>query len=883
MVSIYQRLKKIGIISSLVICLLAASGLVMSYIFRDEAIQFAIESINKQVNSRIQVQSAHFSIFRKFPNASVEFRQVEMSPAKGFNTDDFDMQYSRNLLSAESIFAEMNLFRLLKKDFRITKIEVRNGKINLLTDMQNRHNFMFWKTRQSADSAASAPVELQNVALRDVDVYYNHKQSSTVISIYAEKTWLNGRFNSQQYSLGVNWQGTVQHFSVDGNIFIRNKAIELSGELDVDSNMFTILKSNLALAKMRMDVSGGFSAGDVVDLNLHVEGKRLDYASLASLAPDQYSNRLRDYPGKGIFSFSAGITGRAGNGNSPRVEVKFAMEKGNIAYRPNNVNMSNLSFNGTFATGGKNKTATTGLHVNSFSCNIGNSSLKGSLSMRNFKTPSVSVKVSGNADIDYLYRFMPIKQIEYAGGKMDGNLSVTAQLKRMPLKSADDIGQLDIQGVLNLNDAVIGLNGRPYRFGHVNGALAFGKTIHAENVSFVLNGNDFLVDGHIGKFVPYLLNRSKTMHFDGTVVSQRLCVDSLLFSEKTAATDNRNQDGTPSRLPENISFGIDLAVKTFRYQNFEAANVNAKLAYQPGTLAMRSVKLAAMSGNVTGSGTIINDAAGNLRMFGESAIRDIDIRKMFRTFGNFSQNAVRAEHLNGALSGDISFVVGWDHKMRLRKEDIAVESSLKLIGGELTGFEPMYSLSRFIALEELKNIKFSTLYTQVFVKNRQITLPETNIETSAFNISGSGIHHFDNSYTYHVKILLSELLAAKARKAKRENSEHEYIETDGKRTSLYLKITGQEDKFKISYDKVSARAAVASDINREKQVLRTILKEEFGWFKRDTANQPAAPANTGKLRFTFDDDPPQETAPETPAKKQKQWGEEEEKIKVDWE
>jgi hypothetical protein len=192
--------------------------------------------------------------------------------------------------------------------------------------------------------------------------------------------------------------------------------------------------------------------------------------------------------------------------------------------------------------------------------------------------------------------------------------------------------------------------------------------------------------------------------------------------------------------------------------------------------------------------------------------------------------------------------------MRLLQDEVAVEGLMNLNGGELVNFEPMNNLSRFVALEELQNIRFSNLQTRISVRNRKITFPQTDILSSAFDITGSGEHLFDNSYTYRVKILLSELLAAKARRAKRENRENEYTEDGGKRTALYLKVTGKGEDFKISYDTQSVKASIAEDIRNEKQTLKSILKEEFGWFRKDTLVKPVTPENTGKLRFTFDDD-----------------------------
>ncbi len=881
-----RYLKKIIIGFSAVIVLTVSAGAVVSYFFEDEVVRFVIESINENVNSRIRVQSARFSLFRKFPGAAVEFRHVEMSPARDFDTLSFDAQYGRRLLSAESVFAELNLFRLLRKDFRITKIEVCNGNINMLTDKNGRHNFIFWKTTETTDGK-STPIELQNVTLRNVGVYYGHKRSNTVISLHAEKAHLNGRFASRQYSLGADWEGAVRLFSVDGDVYIRDKALELSGKLDADGDKFTIRKSEITLAQMKMNVSGGFATGDAVDLDLHFEGDRLDYASCVSLLPEQYGRLLSDYPGKGIFDFSANIKGLAGNGKRPRVEAKFGMEKGLIARRNTKIKLSDLSFSGTFTSGEQNKRATSVLNVRNFGCNIGGGVVKGSLLLRDFSNPKAVLKINGSADLEQLHQFIRLKDIAFAKGRVNADLTAEARLKRLSLEKAEDIDRLDVTGSLKLGDASIVLSNRKYRIAAINGDIRFDKQITSKNLSFVVNGNDFKVDGSMERLIPYMLRRNKTMFLNAKVASRNLCVDSLLASGAANAKPaaGKPSESAPLLLPENIIFDIDLTASAFRYQKLEAEDLRTHITYQPRVMSVRSINFSAMSGKVIGSGTVANDAANNIFVLGETMLDRIDIRRLFQSFDNFSQNVVRAEHLKGRLSGDIGFAVGWDNKMRLRKDEIKVESKLELAGGELTGFEPMENLSRFVALEELQNIRFSTLRTQISIRNGEITLPETNIESSTVNISGSGTHLFDNSYTYRVKVLLSELLAAKARKAKRENHENEYAEDGGKRAAIYLKVTGKGDDFKIAYDRQSARASVATDIKREKQSLKNMLNEEFGWFKKDSLPQPAASSNTGKLRFTFEDEPQKETATDKGNKRsgREKQNKDEEKIKVEWE
>ena len=58
---------------------------------------------------------------------------------------------------------------------------------------------------------------------------------------------------------------------------------------------------------------------------------------------------------------------------------------------------------------------------------------------------------------------------------------------------------------------------------------------------------------------------------------------------------------------------------------------------------------------------------------------------------------------------------------------------------------------------------------------------------------------------------------------------------DSRRASIHLSIDGKADDYSIKYDKKEAIAAIKEDLEKEKNTLKTILNEEFGWFKKDSA------------------------------------------------
>ena len=227
----------------------------------------------------------------------------------------------------------------------------------------------------------------------------------------------------------------------------------------------------------------------------------------------------------------------------------------------------------------------------------------------------------------------------------------------------------------------------------------------------------------------------------------------------------------------------------------------------------------------------------------------------FVSFNNFGQDFIKAENLAGSLSGNLSILLPLDSMLNPNVKSTTAEGKYTLTDGELKNFDPVKSLSRFIELSELENIKFSKLENDFYIRNNYIAIPQMDIQSSAADFAVSGKHDFDNNYEYHVKTYLSELLSKKVKKNKKYSAEFGAVEEDGLgRTSIFLKITGKGEDFKVEYDIKAASGNIKKGFKTEKENLKSILNKEYGWFRKDsTIKQETAPRPIFRIEWDESD------------------------------
>ena len=282
----------------------------------------------------------------------------------------------------------------------------------------------------------------------------------------------------------------------------------------------------------------------------------------------------------------------------------------------------------------------------------------------------------------------------------------------------------------------------------------------------------------------------------------------------------------------DLNFRFD----SLRYKTFLSSEVEGSMSYQPKTYNFKSLTMKSLSGVISGNGFFVQNRDKSLVVRGNFLVKNIDVNKAFTTFHDFGQSFLKAENIRGSLSGSLSLLMPLDSLLKFNIKTLTAEGKYHLVNGALINFDPVKQLSSFIELSELENITFDQLDNDFFIRNNFLYVPQMEVKSSAADLSVNGKHSFDNDYEYHVKILLSEILSRKRSKYKTKVTEFGVVEDDGLgRTSLLLENYRKRREAKVGYDIKAAGAEVKKNITKEKQSLKTILNQEYGLYKTDSA------------------------------------------------
>ena len=247
-----------------------------------------------------------------------------------------------------------------------------------------------------------------------------------------------------------------------------------------------------------------------------------------------------------------------------------------------------------------------------------------------------------------------------------------------------------------------------------------------------------------------------------------------------------------------------------------------------------------LNGEITGEVKFYERPYNYLKLFTSAHLEKINIRNLFSAFQNFGQEFIQDKHIKGEGTADVQLQSSWNPGFEFDPNKLQLSSELIIEKGELVEFSPLLSLSSYVRVEELKNVKFSTLETTIRIEHNIIKIDAMDINSSALSVSIAGTHSFDNEIDYQVRLLLSELISKKFRKKNTNiNSEFGIVEDDGLgHTTLHLKMTGNMDNPNIYFDKIKIKEKIKTEFKKQVEEIKTIIKKDVLNQKTDSTKLP---------------------------------------------
>lgn len=807
----------------LVMLLLIGLLLGLLFVYEDEVKAAIIAELNTHLKAEVRIdpKDIDLTIIKTFPDCSIEFKNVLMLEALALKQKD-------TLLFAGRLNLHFNINDLWNKRYRIHKIKLKDGVVKLRVLKDGRENYIFWKeTGSSAGDNSNLAFDLELFDLDNCRLRYKNVALGFTTDIAVQRLELAGRFGQENFALRSEARMLIRQMAQRDQVFLKEKDCSLSVELDVKGPDYRISKASVTLNRLLLEFSGGFAYNRGFSrIDLSYNAPKLDIASLLSLLPGTFKTAFSDYESSGNFYAKGQL--KYNDKNDFRLSTDFGIQGGSISYKPGGMTAKGVRLDGML----QYSDAGSLLSLSNISLGLNNDLLQGSCTVRDFSDPYLNLSLQAHVQLENLKAFLPLDTLS----RLKGDLQIHSDMAGKWRDLKDQTFSTKVK--MDLNAHISGLEAQfkndEHLFAVENCSLmAVNREIEVKDLKLKRGSSDIQLNGKLPGFFNYLSDRNSPLIITGNLYSNYLKLEDFMVKYKASG-------GTGPLIPANVQFQLNAAILKFSYSKFEAQAITGEIDIKRQKAVVSDMKLQTMGGEAT-IDAFGDNSRNKLEVVLQSKLRNINISQLFYQFNNFGQATLQDKHLKGFASADIDFSGAWSNQLQPDENSIRADCKLSIERGELIGFKPLLSLSKFVDVQDLQHIQFSTLQSDIHIANKTISLPKTSIKNSALNLDFWGSHRFDNSIDYHIQLVISEL---QARRRKKQDDGFGPLENDpDKKRCAYILMKGTVDDPDMSYDMKGMKQKIREDIKQEGKTVKSILKEEFGLFKKDSAvkkmNQPA--------------------------------------------
>jgi hypothetical protein len=822
------QFSRLAIISGLVFAFIMALVLsILMWVYQDSVKESFVERINESLRTEIFVDNISLNVFRNFPLVSLTLSDVTML-GSGEARD--------TLLSAKRVYFRFSLMDLIRQNYSVRQVEIANAKFDMKLFEDRSNNYTFWEVHDEFDREENDfNFQLQSVIFNQVEYRFHDFANNHTVSLLLKKARMKGDFSRDNYTM-----------EFDGNLYLDRIIIGdayLAGErsmtLDFDFNVF----NNNALRVTKGHFTFGnhaFATDGILDfssenthIDISVSGKQLKLDDFIKDLPPLYARYFDGYRSKGEFYFDALIKG---DFPKPQLDAKFGIKNGEMFHRKANLRFDNVTFDASFTNGSMRDMTTSRLEFSSLNARLNKGEIAGSGSWLNFEEPNLDFKLYSNISAGEWARFLQIDTISDASGDLLVDIEFRGRLGKGNSFNTQDFLQSRVKGEIKAKDLNFRLKNDPINYNSINADFLFNNNdILVERFSGNASESNFDMNGYFRNVLPWLFLNNEKLLVDASLKSNNLNFNQLL-------QHNVSESDTTYRLSlsDKIEFNLKADIKKLSFRKFEAENVTGILSMRDKVFYADNVSVTTMKGKIQAAGYINGKNNDFLIMGCDAHFYRVDVHDLFYQMGNFGQQSIVDENLQGRITAQASFVSKWSPYLEIDWNSLETTADIKVEDGELINYKPMLALSRFIRVGDLNQVKFSTLENQIRIKDQKIIIPDMEINSNAINIKLSGEHTFNNEIEYRLQVLLSDLLARNNRQNRNPQEQYGDIIDDGLgRTTLFLLVAGSIDDPVFRYDRQGVREKLRDDFRQERNNLRDVFRSEFGLRSSETLPEEA--------------------------------------------
>ncbi len=744
-------LRILGITIGVILLLL----ILIPILFKSRIESTVKQKINENVYATVDWSRFSLSLFRGFPDLSVNLHHVSVVGVDDFQGD--------TLAGLKRFELRVNPFSAIKGNLEVKAILLDQPLINGIVLEDGTANWDIAKVSEPEEvevetgegQGSSMSVSLQRFAILDGRIFYTDAVMGVDASLEDFDLELSGDLSMEETELllevGVNkinaTHGGIRYLR-DGTF-----GIDLKAAANMVDQTYSMLENEIRINDLALGIEGvvAMMENGGMDMDLRFFTRETSFQSLLSMVPAIYLQDFEALDASGTLGLEGTVRGIMMDSLLPDAQISLEVSDGYFSYPDLPKDVSDVQISLVAHYDGKDMDGST-VDLERFHLLLGGNPFDVMLHVDHpVSDMHVAGSLKGMIDFASLKDVLPLEDLE-----MEGKLTADLNLDtRMSYIEQEQYEEVDLDGSLLIEGVMVEAPDIPVPVHLQRMEMNFNpRFVELAGLDLQLGSSDIHMTGELTNFIPYV--------FEGKTVAGFLQVSSNLLDAnelmpEEAEGDAEVADGVEDsgdttevaqvKIPENIDFALGLDMKSVVYDEIALENISGEMLVRGGVANLNGLQMEVIEGRVTADGQVdtrgaFTEADLALDMIG------VDIPSAYTTFVAVERLAPMAKYCKGTANISLKFHSQLDASLSPVYESVQADGRIFTKGLQLYNTKSFVRLSELLKNEKFREMAPDDMNIKFRVRNGRVLVDPFDLDFDDSRITVSGSHGIDMTMNY---------------------------------------------------------------------------------------------------------------------------------------
>ncbi len=747
--------KIIGIIFVVLILLLVS----IPFLFKNTIKEKIMEKVNESVDAQISFTDFSLSLFKNFPDATVEVGGLKVINNAPFEGD--------TLAYVGNFSAKVNLKDILfKKDnepYKLLGFSIADAVVNIRMNEAGKGNFDIAKSTSETPEEEPSNVSLDLNEYSIENLRFTFKDDSSKMSVIVDSLYHKGKGNFANQVLDLETTTSLKlSFASDGTAFLRNNVVTLDAILGIDLNQqkYTLKDNTLKLNNLELNFDGFVQLLDDGQLyDLSFKTPKTTFKNCLDLVPAAYTKSIEGVQTTGEFTINGKVAGKYTPTTIPKLDIRMLSQDASFKYPSLPKSVKNINIDIKIGNDTE-KLEDTYVNINQFAFTIDQDAFSAKALLRNLTgNMLVDADLKGTINLANIQKAYPVDLDLDLKGILKADVSTSLDMESVEKQAYERIRN---SGHASLEQFVYSGAGFLQPF-HINKAgLSFNNAkIELTELDAKTGKTDFQIKGDLQNFYGFAL-RNEVLKGYFSLASNHIEVADFMQTDTPAETPKQeeqkpaeskpattgNTASTSIKIPAFLDCTLDAKAKTVVYDKLSLNNVSGKLIIKDEKVSLQNLQTDIFGGKTAITGDV--STKGETSTFAvDLDMSKLNIVESFTQIEMLKHIMPIAKAVEGFFSSKISVTGKLTPELTPDMNSLSGSLSASILDGHVKGSSPLVSAldSQFTQLN-LSKMNLKDLKANVTFENGRVIVKPFTIKWNNSTINVAGTHGFDQTMDY---------------------------------------------------------------------------------------------------------------------------------------